>query len=236
MGAAPSRRCPHTPSLTVSPSLTRMHPVDHVTDTIPYPWPFDAAAGLTPHRLALVIVGAQLQWVDDATVDLLARLDHFAGAVRARGVLVVFTRHTRPTHPRRPRRDLPVPGEAGWELALTPNVDDVLVDSRGCDGFSGSPLDQQLRAHDRSHILFGGLASEVLVDSTLRSANDRGYECLTLRDCVAPISPDTGERVLASVTMSGGIFGAVGSSDAALAALASPSGARNGARTEEALT
>ena len=54
---------------------------------------------------------------------------------------------------------------------------------------------------------------------TVRSANDRGYECLTLSDATAPLDGATGARELHSVTMSGGIFGAVGTSDGLLAAL-----------------
>ncbi len=77
-------------------------------------------------------------------------------------------------------------------------------------------------------MLLAGFASELLLDSTLRSANDRGYECLTLSDAVAPFDPDVGERALASITMSGGIFGAVGTTAAVLDALCVP--AQTGAR------
>ena len=46
--------------------------------------------------------------------------------------------------------------------------------------------------------------------STLRSANDQGYECLLLTDACAPLDPDTTSAALSMVTMSGGIFGALG--------------------------
>jgi len=194
-----------------------------VTGTDPYPWPYDAADGLRPDRLALVVDGAQARWASDAT-ELLEHIDVVARTLRAEGVLVVFVRHARPSTTRRRRDDLPVEHSRAWELAWTPDPRDLVVDSPGCDGFLSGRLDFELRARGRDHLLFAGLASEVLVDSTLRSANDRGYECLTLRDLVHPFHPDTGERVLASVTMSGGIFGAVGSSDAVLAALAARPG------------
>ena len=191
-----------------------------VADTIPYPWPFDAADGLAPERLALVVAGAQARWATDAA-DTLGRIESLATTLRAHGVLVVFVRHTRPLRTRRRRDDLPLAHTRAWELVVANWPRDVVVDAMGCDGFHGSDLDGALRGHGRDHLVLAGLASEVLVDSTQRSANDRGYECLVLRDVVRPFHPDTGERVLASVTMSGGIFGAVGDSDALLAALAS---------------
>ncbi|HEX5586958.1 MAG TPA: isochorismatase family protein [Acidimicrobiia bacterium] len=208
----------------------------HVADTIPYPWPYDGADGLVPARLALVIAGAQQHWAGAAVTGVLDRIESLASALRERGVLVVFVRHARPARPRRARGDLPALTDRGWDLALTPRDEDLVVDVFACDGFCSDALDLALRSHGRDHLLFAGLASEVLVDSTQRSANDRGYECLTLRDAVGPLQPDTGERVLASVTMSGGIFGAVGSSDAVLAALTCPSGGEQGATAEEALT
>jgi nicotinamidase-related amidase len=67
--------------------------------------------------------------------------------------------------------------------------------------------------------VFVGYGAEAAVDSTLRSANDRGYECLTLIDAVAPFDPDTGRHALSSITMSGGIFGAIATTDAFIDAL-----------------
>jgi nicotinamidase-related amidase len=201
---------------------THDHAQHHVADTIPYPWPYDAADGLVPARLALVVDGAQHHWVDRvdrADRGHLDRLEKLVDTLRAAGVLVAFVRHARPAQTRRARPDLPVIHSPDWELALAPEPGDLVVDARGCDGFFGEHLDLELRGHGRDHLLACGFAAEVLVDSTVRSANDRGYECLTLRDAVVPLDPDTGERVLASVTMSGGIFGAVGTSDALLAAL-----------------
>jgi biuret amidohydrolase len=207
----------------------------HVVDTIPYPWPYDGADGLAPHRLALVAAGVQQHWAAGAP-GVLEHIDAVAGSLRSLGVLIVFVRHARPARTRRARADLPGRDEIGWPLVLTPHDVDLVVDVEACDGFFSDALDLALRTHGRDHLLLAGLAAEVLVDSTLRSANDRGYECLTLRDAVGPLQPDTGERVLASVTMSGGIFGAVGTSEAVVAALARLSGGEQRATAEEALT
>jgi biuret amidohydrolase len=214
---------------------TTMDP--HVVDTIPYPWPYDGADGLAPEGLALVVAGAQQHWAGTGdTTAVLERIDALSGSLRALGVLIVFIRHARPEHPRRARTDLPARTDSGWLFALVPHDEDLVVDASACDGFFSDLLDLELRSRGRDHLLLAGLAAEVLVDSTLRSANDRGYECLTLRDAVGPLQPDTGERVLASVTMSGGIFGAVGTSDAVFAALTCPTGSARDAAAEEALT
>ena len=96
---------------------------------------------------------------------------------------------------------------------------DVIVHAFGCDGFSASALDHTLVSHGRTHLLLAGFASEITVDSTLRRANDRGFECLVLTDALSPVDPDISARVLHSVTMSGGIFGALGTTAAVRAAL-----------------
>jgi nicotinamidase-related amidase len=67
--------------------------------------------------------------------------------------------------------------------------------------------------------VLGGLGLETAVYSTMTGANDRGYECLALIDASAPHDAQVAERALCSITMSGGIFGAVGTSTALCAAL-----------------
>ena len=190
-----------------------------VADTIPYPWPYDDDAGLAPSRCALVIVGLQERWRALDTNAAVERITELAQILRTRGVLVVHVRHARLPWRRRPGRDLPTLGDPDVAPLLAPAAVDVVVEASTHDGFLDTTLDAQLRAHGRDHLVLVGLAAETLVDSTLRSANDRGYECLTVRDLAIPFDPATGERALASITMSGGIFGAVGSTDAVVAAL-----------------
>jgi nicotinamidase-related amidase len=199
-----------------------MHPIAPrivmpLTDTVPYPWPYDGPAGLDPSRTALVVNGAQRRWADlDPVVTAL--LPPLVDTLRAAGLLVVFVRHTRLHAAGRPGADLPLVGDPAGDLVVVPAPGDVVVDAPAHDGFLDTPLDAILRAHGRDHLLFAGLAAETVVDSTLRNANDRGYECLTLSDACAPFDSVTGARTLASITMSGGIFGAVGTTAAAVAA------------------
>ena len=179
-----------------------------LSDSVPYPWPYDGAAGLAPDRVALVVCGAQRCWahLDPVITALLPALTEGA---RAAGLHVVLVRHSRRHETGRPGGDLPLVGEPAAALVVEPAPDDVVIDASSHDGFIDTPLEAALRAHGVDHLVFSGLAAETVVDSTLRSANDRGYECVTLTDACAPFDPDTGARALASITMSGGIFGAI---------------------------
>ena len=94
-----------------------------------------------------------------------------------------------------------------------------VVSAVGIDGFYGGPLDAVLRAGRRDQLLLVGLGLETTVHSTMRSANDRGYECLLVVDACAPLDPEVVPNAISMVEMSGGIFGAVGTTNNVLAAL-----------------
>jgi len=161
--------------------------------TSPYPWPYDAT--LEPRRLALVVVGAQGWWAA-RTIDpdgALEALERTAKVVRDAGGSVVVVRRA----------------DAGEPL-FDPAAGDVVVESAGVSGFAGGPLDLRLRALGCDHLAVGGLGLETAVYSTVGGANDRGYECLTLADAAAPHDRAVATAALSSITMSGGIFGAVG--------------------------
>ncbi|MEO6121703.1 MAG: isochorismatase family cysteine hydrolase [Acidimicrobiales bacterium] len=190
-------------------------------DADPYPWPYDGS--LDPTRLALVIAGAQEAWVARSVgaTAVRARVADAAAAVRDAGGLVVHVRHGAPVGPPRPSGLPPGRREPSWALATDPEPDDLVVDAAGIDGFFGSPLDAELRARGIDALILAGFGAEAAVSSTLRSANDRGYECLTLSDAIAPFDAATGLRSLHTVTMSGGIFGAVATTPALVSALPS---------------
>ena len=192
-----------------------------IPDTDPYPWPWNGE--LDPTRLCLLVAGAQRVHAEASpTAHRVAEvIDGVAQALRRRGATVCHVRHTAPTGPSvgRPRPLLPKLGDEGWAPVLRPHHDDLVVTAVGHDGFCGSGLDLELRARGVTMLVAVGMAAEVAVSCSVRSANDRGYECLTLSDAAAPLDAATGARELHSITMSGGIFGAVGTSDALLAAL-----------------
>ena len=181
-----------------------------VSATTPYPWPCDAA--LAPSRLALLVLGWDETWWrrsvrPAAIVPTIVRL---AGAVES--VIVV---HHEPFSPSTRRRLMPPPGDGAPPTLPGAQA----VGAAGFDGFFGGPLDAVLRAQRRDLLLLVGLGLETTVHSTMRSANDRGYECLLLVDACAPLDPDSVANARSMVEMSGGIFGAVGTTDALLAAL-----------------
>ena len=179
-----------------------------VAGTQPYAWPWHAS--LDPGRLALVVTGVQRSYAE-ASIEVpsaIDRIERLSGVVRRAGGIVCHARHTSPGPRRRPL--LPEVGTEAWAPVLRPGPGDLLVACAGHDAFFGSSLDHELRSHGRDLLVVVGLAAEVTVSGTVRSANDRGYECLTPTDVSAPLDPWTFEHELRSVTMSGGIFGAIG--------------------------
>jgi nicotinamidase-related amidase len=104
--------------------------------------------------------------------------------------------------------------------------------SPGWDGFHAGPLDASLRRAGRDLLLLAGCCLETGVHSTMRSANDRGYECLLVADATRSARQDLRAGALSTIEMSGGIFGAVGTAAAVAAALTSFSPARRPARSQ----
>ena len=183
----------------------------------PYPWPFDGEATAARTAVLLVAVQAGLAPLCPGAASALQVMGAVATAAREWGAAVVATRHAASPAQRRPSV-LPVYGEAPWSLLAGFEVD-ATVDAFGVDGFSGSPLAECLAGLDVDHLLICGLGLEGPVHSTLRSANDRGLECLLVIDGCAPLDPSLEGPGVRIIEMSGGIFGAVASSDAVLRAL-----------------
>jgi nicotinamidase-related amidase len=77
-----------------------------------------------------------------------------------------------------------------------------------------------LRGRGVRNIVFTGITTDVCVHTTMRDANDRGYECVILSDCCAATDAGNHAAALKMVTMQNGVFGAVSSSSALLEALA----------------
>ena len=196
----------------------------HVPDTAPYPWPFDGAdEPLDAARLAIVVCGAQPHWVamaEPGSDEALERIFHLVDELRGRGALVAWIRTGATSARTRPiDRTLPLVGSAPWALLSDQHPSDLIVDTPGHDGFAVAWLDAELRARDLDRLVLVGIGTESTVSGTNRGANDRGYECLTLTDAVVHHEKVTGEATLSSICMSGGIFGAIGTSDALLGAL-----------------
>jgi nicotinamidase-related amidase len=116
-----------------------------------------------------------------------------------------------------------VRGEPGWEIVpeVAPVAGEVLVDKPGKGAFYATNLDLVLRTHGITHIVLTGITTDVCVHTTMREANDRGYECLILSDCTGATDPGNHDAALHMVTMQGGVFGAVATSTSVIEGTAS---------------
>lgn len=96
---------------------------------------------------------------------------------------------------------------AGFVPELLPQPGDIVLRKPGKGAFHATSLDAILHAQGITHLLIGGVTTEVCVQSTMREANDRGYECLLVTDCAASYFPQFHAAVVEMVVAQGGIVG-----------------------------
>jgi nicotinamidase-related amidase len=114
-----------------------------------------------------------------------------------------------------------VRGEAGHDIIpeLMPLPGEPVIDKPGKGAFFATDLHAILQHRGIRQLIVTGVTTEVCVNTTVREANDRGYDCLVLEDCTGSYFPDFHLAGLAMIKAQGGIFGWVGSSAALIAAL-----------------
>jgi biuret amidohydrolase len=114
-----------------------------------------------------------------------------------------------------------VRGEAGHDITpeLYPLAGEPVIDKPGKGAFFATDLHVILQNRGIQQLVVTGVTTEVCVNTTVREANDRGYDCLVPEDCVGSYFPDFQEMALKMIKAQGGIFGWVSHSDKILAAL-----------------
>ncbi len=161
-------------------------------------------------------------------------------AARAAGMLVI---HTREGHrpdladlapAKRARGNLPtgigdpgpmgrilVRGEPGHDIIpeLAPIAGEPVIDKPGKGAFYATDLEAILRGRAIAQLIVCGVTTEVCVNTTVREANDRGFDCLVLEDCTGSYFPEFHAAGLAMIRAQGGIFGWVAPSARLLAAM-----------------
>ena len=116
-----------------------------------------------------------------------------------------------------------IAGEPGCEIIaeLAPSAGELVIDKPGKGAFYATPLRDHLQQQGISHLLFMGVTTEVCVQTSMREANDRGYDCLLIEDCTESYFPSFKASALEMIRAQGAIVGWTATSGALLDALSS---------------
>ncbi|MBL0728018.1 cysteine hydrolase family protein [Piscinibacter sp. HJYY11] len=96
---------------------------------------------------------------------------------------------------------------AGFVPELLPQDGDLVIAKPGKGAFYGTELGDELQQRGITHLIFGGVTTEVCVQTTMREANDRGYECLLIEEATGSYFPEFKQAAIEMIRAQGGIVG-----------------------------